>query len=285
MSHFTVTVIGENPDEQLAPYHEFSSTGNDNQYVKDIDATDEIRLDFEKSKEYDNFPTYLKEYYGIPPLSFGEEPDLKGVHKFGYFTLTKDGEVTSVIQRKNPNSKWDWYVLGGRWNDYYKVKNSNEYSDQLRKGDIDFEGMANEAAVQGEKDFDNFWSIVKDCEVPLPWSHFLKTIPNNAKARDAYHSQEAVKAISQAQSEQKLGYFETYEDYGNSKEAYIEKCKRNSVMSYAYIKDGQWNAQGDMGWFGISSNEVNEEEWSKQMYETLLALPDDTLISLYDCHI
>lgn len=176
-------------------------------------------------------------------------------------------------------------MLDGRWNDYYKVKNSNGYSDQLRKGDIDFEGMANEAAVQGEKDFDNFWAIVKDCEVPLPWSHFLKTIPNNAKARDAYHNQEAVKAISQAQSEQKMGYFETYEDYGNSKEVYIEKCKRNSVMSYAYIKDGQWNAQGDMGWFGISSNEVNEEEWSKQMYETLLDLPDDTLISLYDCHI
>jgi hypothetical protein len=30
MSHFSVMVIGENVEEQLAPYHEFECTGVDN---------------------------------------------------------------------------------------------------------------------------------------------------------------------------------------------------------------------------------------------------------------
>jgi len=45
MSHFAVLVVGENVDEQLAPYHEFESTGENDQYVVDVDKTEEARLD------------------------------------------------------------------------------------------------------------------------------------------------------------------------------------------------------------------------------------------------
>lgn len=46
MSHFTVLVIGDNVDEQLAPYHEFECTGEDDQYVQDIDETEEKRAEY-----------------------------------------------------------------------------------------------------------------------------------------------------------------------------------------------------------------------------------------------
>jgi hypothetical protein len=39
MSHFTVMVIGDNVDEQMAPYHEFECTGDDNEYVQDTTAS------------------------------------------------------------------------------------------------------------------------------------------------------------------------------------------------------------------------------------------------------
>ena len=48
MSHFTVMVIGDNVDEQMAPYHEFECTGDDNEYVQDIDRTEEARKEYEK---------------------------------------------------------------------------------------------------------------------------------------------------------------------------------------------------------------------------------------------
>src|SRR5579871_1381527 len=48
MSHFSVLVIGPNVEEQLAPYHEFECTGDDNQYVIDEDQTEEARDTYNK---------------------------------------------------------------------------------------------------------------------------------------------------------------------------------------------------------------------------------------------
>jgi hypothetical protein len=50
MSHFSVLVIGANPEAQLAPYHEFECTGHDDEFVQNIDITEEARADFEAGK-------------------------------------------------------------------------------------------------------------------------------------------------------------------------------------------------------------------------------------------
>ena len=42
MSHFVVMVIGEDPEAELAPFHEFECTGLDDQYVQDVDITEEV---------------------------------------------------------------------------------------------------------------------------------------------------------------------------------------------------------------------------------------------------
>jgi len=63
MSHFTVLVIGNNVDEQLAPYHEFECTGHNDEYIQNVDITEECR------------DTYLKNTtnYLVSPL--GEKFD------------------------------------------------------------------------------------------------------------------------------------------------------------------------------------------------------------------
>jgi len=48
-------------------------------------------------------------------VPFGSEPDTADAHKFGYVLLTADGDVYRVIRRTNPNAKWDWWSVGGRW--------------------------------------------------------------------------------------------------------------------------------------------------------------------------
>lgn len=50
MSHFTVMVIGNHPEKQLAPFHQFECTGDDNEFVKDIDITEELRKKWETGK-------------------------------------------------------------------------------------------------------------------------------------------------------------------------------------------------------------------------------------------
>lgn len=46
MTHFTVLVIGDNPEDQLAPFHEFESTGRDDQYVSNVDFTAVARVEY-----------------------------------------------------------------------------------------------------------------------------------------------------------------------------------------------------------------------------------------------
>lgn len=55
---------------------------------------------------------------------------------------------------------------------------------------------------------------------------------------------------------------------------------------YAVIKDGEWYARGEMGWWGVTTKAYfTDEEWTNKVWEMVMALPDNTLISFYDCHI
>ena len=40
-----------------------------------------------------------------------------------------------------------------------------------------------------------------------------------------------------------------------------------------------------MGWFGMSHNEVSEDEWLAKFNQMIDELPDDTLLTVVDCHI
>ena len=43
--------------------------------------------------------------------------------------------------------------------------------------------------------------------------------------------------------------------------------------------------KGDIGWWGMSSNEMDPDEWNVQLRKLIDESSDDTLFSLYDCHI
>ena len=51
MSHFNCLVVGEDVAALLAPYHEFECTGRNDQYVQDIDQTEEARAKYESGQE------------------------------------------------------------------------------------------------------------------------------------------------------------------------------------------------------------------------------------------
>lgn len=55
---------------------------------------------------------------------------------------------------------------------------------------------------------------------------------------------------------------------------------------YAFVTtNGEWVERGEMGWFGISSNEMNEDEWDSKFREYLKTLDKDIILTLVDCHI
>ena len=46
-----------------------------------------------------------------------------------------------------------------------------------------------------------------------------------------------------------------------------------------------WNASGDMGWFGISSNDKPERTWNDELQTLMNEVQDDDYLVAVDCHI
>jgi hypothetical protein len=54
---------------------------------------------------------------------------------------------------------------------------------------------------------------------------------------------------------------------------------------YAILtQDGKWNQRGEMGWFGMSSNEQSQEAWAASVRQILDAHQDCVAVAV-DCHI
>lgn len=378
MSHFTCLVIGENVDEQLAPFHEFECTGENDQYVQTIDQTDEMLKEYENYKigcfqdsdgnfhsYYDHeenyktcflreptteelesidayrngflntrpsfkymnidekyfvlqapegwsetktfyknlytFRKFLKFYNNTNEVLENETPDIDGKHKFGYTIINLEGDVVATYRRTNPNAKWDWYQIGGRWTGFFKPKKNatgelgkkawcvesieEGYVDSIKKGDIDFEYMRAVAAEKAAEKFDKFTQVTNECPNFIPWSVLLEKYGQNYEAaRDEYWTQPIIKAL-QNNEETRMWVHDDLNQFFVSRETFIQNARNRVGCTFAVIKDGKWYERGNMGWWGTVSNEMDENEWQNQFSELFNNLPDDTLLTVVDCHI
>lgn len=319
MSHFTVLVIGENPEEQLQPYHEYECTGIKDQYVFDVDKTEEVskwlleelfvgeskkdgKLDshFSEKSASEELKSFSKikrqEYLEMKGTDIFEE--IKDYHGYEF----KDGKW---IRFTNPNKKWDWYQLGGRWTGFFKLKlgangetgepgimtasAEKGYADVALKKDIDFEFMRNEAANKASQKYDFAFSIIGQLPVNETWESIRERIKDTDKARNEFWEQPRCKAWKEAEAKDfknwPMSYNSSPDDFVITKEEYIQNARNSAISTFAVIKDSKWYERGSMGWFGCVSDEKDTDEWEKQFSELLDSIPDDTLLSVYDCHI
>jgi hypothetical protein len=89
MSHFTVLVIGDEVEKQLAPFEEFECSGTESEFVESLDQTEEFKKDFkEKTKrviidlEGKEHSPYGDEFYRDPTPE--EQVKLKIAGGFGH---------------------------------------------------------------------------------------------------------------------------------------------------------------------------------------------------------
>jgi hypothetical protein len=286
MSHFTVLVFGNDPEKQLAPYHEFECTGQDDEYVVDVDLTADAKAAYEKyfltvprEEKPQTFFEYVQDYYGYKVIE--DLAERTEDHKFGYVFNDLLNTQIKVIQRTNPHAKWDWYELGGRWNNYFKLKNGSR-ANAAMKCDIDIEGMRYEAMAKAEKEYDAYAAAVAGLEPGKSFAEFRKLYPDTDKAREFYHAQPAKIAL------RKLDLYpfdDPFETFGTNKDAYVESKMNSAISTFAVIGDGLWFERGDMGWFGMVADEKDEDTWAADFNKVLDELPAETLLSVYDCHI
>lgn len=137
MSHFAVAVFtkegGKTVEQLLAPYQENNMGDCPAQYLEFNDQTGEVKEDWEECadrEEYNNdIKTFAKDYHGYK--------EHEG--KFGYW--------------ENPNAKWDWWVVGGRWSGLLLTKNG-EWVDSAKIKDIDWEGMKKSAISKAKQNWE-----------------------------------------------------------------------------------------------------------------------------------
>ena len=165
------------------------------------------------------------------------------------------------------------------------------YGDQALKSEIDFEGMKYDA---GEKAREYHKLVMKLFGGVLPvlehkWKDIVadESITDIEDKRQMYQNQPAMvrtKSICNLNRDE-LGYFFDLEEFEADEEKHVQDAKDRVLTTYAVLKDGEWIGKGEMGWWGISSGDMDQDEWNKKVTELVDSLPDDTLLSMYDCHI
>ena len=293
-------------EKALAPYHEFECTGIDDEYVQSFDEIDELRAQWITSQ--DTYPE-LREFisYWTDRIEVAEGfRRLPGDEntKFGYTVVRDDGEVIASYKRTNPNQKWDWYEIGGRWSNTLLL-NDGSSCDVAKKSDINFEGIRLANIVARRQQLDEIMAIhfsdMSNEEFIDLWNEFRKfkleftarwqeaknldDFNTCSKLRDDHWSSETMKEFAQS------GITLLYDEFRGINVELTEDNPANwpsrapGLTSFAILADGQWHESGSMGWFGIVSDETDEATWNKIFSDAIDMIADDHFIAVVDCHI
>ena len=284
MSHFTVLVIGDNPEEQLAPFQENNMGDCPEEYLEFFDDEEAYRNEYEhttmhavRSPSGEVMYRYDERFEKntadgleivIPPDHEILEVPISELYKTfddymeNYYGTCKDKETGKYGYWENPRAKWDWYSLGGRWNNFFILKPG-------ARGNAGEVGLGSGPAIAGHAD----QALKKD----IDW-----------KSMQQRSEIEAIKNWYEAEGmseEQRLYSYDIHE--GEPREDYIERRKKSSYVTFAVLMDGEWHQRGElhMYMFGAVSNEKDPEDWYEIVNNLIDSLPDDTLLSVYDCHI
>lgn len=168
-----------------------------------------------------------------------------------------DGTGTRVTQY-NPASKWDWWVVGGRWSGHLGGYDVRDYPENF---EICFLCNGSGTRPDGIEKFGEDWAKSNNgcngCNgegTCLKWGDHVVPSDGNAKPVQSLLSLEGEKFAEIA-------------------------------VPYALVtpKEG-WLERGEMGWFGMSSNEKDKSEWADEV-RTVLETYSDHIAVVVDCHI
>jgi hypothetical protein len=289
------------------------------------------------SEKYSSLKAYAEDYH-----DYVEENG-----RFGRFT--------------NPNSKWDWWVIGGRWSGILKLKQLpllpdsaifdkfgfsrsefemlvkmykendtecidmiskykgmevdilqaiQEYikpvftpgkigekgslgdhfsegpgrADQALKRDIDFDGMRDDNIKDATETWNKVYECVKDFLPLITWKEVREAVPDIDRAREVYHNQPCIQAL---RADNDLKWHELdgmFLDDPDGLNKYVQSRNCAAITFAVCTKDG-WFEKGEMGWWGIVSDEKLPYDWSAKFTELFDAADDDDMLTVVDYHI
>lgn len=243
-NHFVAIVAGDNPEVLMSPYD------------KNIET--EVRVVYKYKDAAALRDHYISVYQAIidsdkiPEGAFKEDAKDKlaiikaqSAQEF-YYDLTEDYAHDAKTGDAVTNENPD-----GKWSSYRLGKlfsipfilNDGTETFQARKGDINWELMH----LHGGEIYERAWEMVM--EGSEPQTDYEKQIYTNMKARTAY-----------------------FEKFG-TKENYV--LGNTAFWGYAFVSKNGWLELED---------DMDQFTWVGNFYENFIdPLPDDTLLTIYEC--
>ena len=264
MSHYSVLVITPKKptmtdiEDKLAPFDENIRVAQYIQHTKEelIENTKQKALEmkekYEKHKAnpedtYFNEEYYLKKY--PPILELIENNDdvglyLEAIEYYEEEDLDKYGNVLSTY---NPNSKWDWYQIGGRFSGLF----GDKFPDTIQVKDFPKFEIESEDKLKEKypKDYKYYQDLISGKEKSLYRLSYLKE------------------------------RYPTFKDY------ILESLAVTTYA--VLDADNNWHEPGKMGWFASTTATTTDEiNWTNEYYNNfIMNLPKDYWLTVGDCHI
>lgn len=298
MSHFAVAVITDGTssiDDLLAPYQEnccseppkeymeFYETEPDDRHEYHTGSVEFVLTDGELLKTYNErfrvdgskgsygtnthkVPDNLKRVsipYTLLFSSFDEYmTSWRGEHR--------DADTGRYGYWQNPNAKWDWFMVGGRFRGSVRAIDGGrveppEFDSWIRPRPYKYKDDEYDQAKLGDLVFDVDAELYK--RAVDEWRVFVDG--------------ESVEGVERPffKREYYIDRFVTCENY----------ARLRSTQWYRAVvtPDGKWHEVGEMLWWGITSEKGNSiVEWADKFKERFIdPYPSDYLLTVVDCHI
>lgn len=347
MSHFTVTVrlpahlevkdIKSALQKIMRPYYEQGKEDDD--FMQFVDQTEELQSEWNEHKqlnvvEYDGkfyFPWDSKLYnkLGLTKDLFSNKIEDEVIvkaggvfkdisvqtmyssfeeycHEYHGLSPNKDGKYGYL---ENPNAKWDWYEIGGRWTGHFPVVEEDHCllgspgimtdpaspytSDIVRIKNIDFNKAQKDSKDEVEKflkEYQEYYNnpIVGYSECRSLGLHFglIQCLDENEITEEHRSYCKLSKWKQNPERYDVLYPIPLKNGKVDSEFKQLLYGYLNPLRTYAFVDENGWIEPGQMGWWGMSSDTPESmKKYADQFMKWLLDGNQDDWVVCVDCHI
>jgi len=334
----------------LAPYQENNMGDCPPEFMEFYDAEPDIKKDYEEDtttklrladgalvspwdKKYqkekeDGAPFWQNREYEYPEGSEKIEVPNKELwdsweaYAEEYGEYTKDEKEGKYGYWTNPNCKWDWWQIGGRWSGYFPVRD-------VTPAQLGSPGTFNNTPTPGRVDITRIKDLDSDVlqkqtddAIAEFWKHYDGYVAKQAEPQDPgggfnMHGSAARSALlsvgliackgaseltaedtasklvipwkkDERREEHRFDVVNLCLNTPEEREAFQPQLEAeyDALRAYSYLDDAGWHQAGDMGWFGMSTDTPDTTVSYAQEYRQRVRSGDqEDWLVLVDCHI
>lgn len=192
------------------------------------------------------------------PMRFKPKPDCEDCHGGGLVKSTY-----------NPRSKWDWWKLGGRWTG--ALDGYEPWKDPLNLERCDLCGGTG----------------VRRDEIARSHGQIVGVIGVDYCVGEEDHPRKGQRGWCNGCDGRGMRVKFSYEEHDGDIQlaSDITNEALEKRMPYAVVTpDGEWWNQGKMGWWGISRDDMKDEDWGAAARD-MVKVHARCLAVVVDCHI